>query len=278
MSGRATRRRTTGSDPGRLREIHHRLKAAYGPLDPPRRLDPLEELILTILSQNTSDVNRDRAYAALRQRYPTWDALARAREAGVVAAIRVGGLANTKAPRILTVLREIGHREGGFDLSWMRRASDEEVSTYLASLPGVGPKTVACVLAFSLDRPALPVDTHVHRVATRLGLLGPKVTSARAHAELAARVPPSLRLPLHVGLIRHGRSICRAGRPRCEACVLQDLCPTAPVFLKSPTGSARTAQGRRARTPKIRDKERRGSGTPRIGQARPGPAGEVTFR
>jgi len=224
-------RRLDPPDPATIREIHRRLKRAHGPLDPPRRLDPLEELVLTILSQNTSDVNRDRAWAALRARFPTWEALAAAHPSQVATAIRPGGLANTKAPRILAVLREIRAREGGFDLEWMREGSAEEVAEYLLSLPGVGPKTAACVLAFSLDRPALPVDTHVYRVATRLGFLAPGTSAAKAHAALAGLVPPRLRVPMHVGLIQHGRTICKAGRPLCEQCPLRDLCPTAPLYL-----------------------------------------------
>jgi endonuclease III len=218
-------------DPALIRELHSRLDRAHGSLDPPRRLDPLEELILTILSQNTSDVNRDRAYEALRRRYPTWEELAAAPESGVVEAIRPGGLANTKAPRILRVLRELRDREGRLDLSWMREAPDDEVVGYLTSLPGVGRKTAACVLAFALERPALPVDTHVHRVATRLGLLTEGTSADRAHDLLEALVPPDMRVSMHVGLIRHGRAVCRAARPRCEACPLRDLCPSAAMFL-----------------------------------------------
>ena len=184
-----------------------------------------------MLSQNTSDVNRDRAYSAMRRRFPTWKDLAAARPREVVAAIRVGGLANTKAPRILAVVREIRRREGGFDLTWMHDATDQEVVDYLLSLPGVGPKTAACVLAFSLDRSVIPVDTHVHRVATRLGFLPPRTPSARAHRVLGDLIPPSLRVPMHVGLIRHGREICKAGRPHCELCTLKDSCPTAPLYL-----------------------------------------------
>jgi endonuclease-3 len=206
-------------------------------------LDPLEELVVTILSQNTSDTNRDRAYQAMRARYPTWEALARARPRDLVRAIRVGGLANTKAPRILAVLREIREREGGFDLSWMRSASDHEVEEYLTSLPGVGPKTAACVLAFSLDRPALPVDTHVYRVASRLGLLPPGASAKAAHGLLRDLVPAKLRVEFHVGLIRHGRTICKAGRPRCEQCPIQDICPTAPIYLSD----ALEPGGRRSR-------------------------------
>ncbi|MBI2238435.1 MAG: endonuclease III [Actinobacteria bacterium] len=223
----------TGPDRRVVRTVHRRLAKRFGPLEAPRRTDPLEELILTVLSQNTSDANSFRAYGALRDRFPTWDALAVARPSAVAAAIRSGGLANVKAPRILAMLREIRKREGRFDLSWMRRASDAEVSGYLRSLPGVGPKTVAVVLAFSLGRPAMPVDTHVHRVAGRLGWLPPKTTAEKAHEILERLTPEPIRIELHVGLITLGREICKAGRPRCEECPLMDLCPTAPLVLGS---------------------------------------------
>lgn len=225
-----------------MREVHRRLVRAFGPLDPPRRRDPIEELILTVLSQNTSDVNRDRAFAALRERFPTWEVLAEARPEEVADAIRPGGLANTKAPRLLAILREIRQREGSLDLGWLRDALDEEVRTYLMSLPGVGPKTAACVLAFSLGRPALPVDTHVFRVAGRLEYLPSRATTGAAHAILEDLVPPKLRVTMHVGLIRLGREICKAGRPLCEECPLRDLCPTAPLFLGA----------QRVRTPRAR--------------------------
>ncbi len=215
-----------------VREIYGRLVRRFGPLDPPRRLDPLEELILTVLSQNTSDVNRDRAYAAMRRTYPSWEALAGADPADLAAAIRPGGLSNIKSPRILAILGEIREREGGsLDLSWMKRASSERVRHYLLSLPGVGPKTAACVLAFSLGRPALPVDTHVHRVARRLGFIDERTDAARAHAVMEELVPARLRVRMHVGLIRLGRTVCKPGRPSCEVCPVQDLCPTAPVVL-----------------------------------------------
>jgi endonuclease-3 len=216
----------------RVRQIVARLERALGPLEPPRRWDPLEELILTVLSQNTSDLNSERAFAALRERWPTWEALAVAPEPELVDAIRPGGLANTKAPRILAILRTIADREdGAIDLSWMHSATDAAVGEYLLSLPGVGPKTAACVLAFSLERDAIPVDTHVHRVARRLGFYDERTDAAAAHRVLEQAVPPKLRVPLHVGLIRLGRQICRPGRPLCEECPLNDLCPTAPIYL-----------------------------------------------
>jgi endonuclease III len=191
----------------------------------------MEELILTILSQNTSDVNSGRAFEALRARYPTWGDLAGANERELADVIRPGGLANTKAPRILSILAEIAERqEGSLDLAWMRDASTSRVEEFLTSLPGVGPKTAACVLAFSLGRPALPVDTHVHRVAKRLGFFDGRTDAAQAHRVLEAAVPPRLRVEMHVGMIRLGREICRPARPLCEICPLQDLCPTAPSY------------------------------------------------
>ena len=218
--------------PPDVREVHRRLRARFGPLDAPLQREPLEELVLTILSQNTNDVNRDRAFAAMRSRYPTWEVLASASPGDLAEAIKPGGLSNIKAPRILAVLHEIRDREGGsLDLGWMRTAHSNRVLAYLTSLPGVGPKTAACVLAFSLRRPVIPVDTHVFRVAGRLGLLPPRTDPERAHAVLEAAVPPRLRVSLHVGMIRLGREICRAGRPQCERCPLQDLCPTAPTIL-----------------------------------------------
>jgi endonuclease-3 len=226
-------RRGRQPSPATVREIYRCLRDRFGLLDPPRRRDPLEELVVTVLSQNSSDVNRDRAYAAMRRRFPTWEALAEADPVDLAGAIRPGGLANIKAPRLLAVLREIGERESGsLDLSWMRGATPAKVRDYLTSLPGVGPKTAACVLAFSLGRAALPVDTHVFRVARRLGFLDQRTDAARAHAVMEAAVPPALRIRMHVGLIRLGREICRAGRPRCEVCPLQDLCPTSPSILK----------------------------------------------
>ncbi|HYV00806.1 MAG TPA: endonuclease III [Actinomycetota bacterium] len=205
----------------------------------------MEELVLTVLSQNTSDVNSERAYAALRERYPTWDSLSQADERDLAEAIRPGGLARIKAPRILAILAAIRDRQGGsLDLEWMRTAATPRVRDYLLSLPGVGPKTAACVLAFSLGRAALPVDTHVHRVAGRLGFFDERTTAADAHGVMEAEVPAGLRVRMHVGMIRLGRTICRAGRPLCSACSLQDLCPTAPWVLgRAPRGDSSQTRG-----------------------------------
>jgi endonuclease-3 len=218
-------------DRRRIRALLRRLERRFGPLVPPRRTDPLDELILTVLSQHTSDVNADRAFAALRAAFPTWHDVVRASSVAVADAIRSGGLANTKAPRIQAILLAVREREGRYDLSRLRGLGDPEVAAYLSTLPGVGPKTAAVVMAFALGRDALPVDTHVHRVATRLGLIAERTTAARAHHLLAELVPAEVRVPLHVGLIRLGREICKAGRPRCERCPVFELCPTGPVVL-----------------------------------------------
>jgi endonuclease-3 len=214
----------------RLRAIAARLRRAYGVPPAPRHLPPIDELVLTILSQNTSDVNRDRAYADLRGRYPTWTAVMRAPTRSIAAAIRRGGLGVTKAPRIKATLRSLA--EQGVALDAPRALADrrdEDLWEMLVGLPGVGPKTAACVLLFSLDRSYFPVDTHVHRVSARLGLTGERATAVQAQAALQAEVPPELVYELHMGLIRHGRAVCVARRPLCSQCVLADLCPRMGV-------------------------------------------------
>jgi endonuclease III len=214
-----------------VRAIHRRLEKRFGSLAPPRSSDPLEELILTVLSQHTSDVNAVRAFGALRARFPTWDGVVRARTATVANAIRPGGLANVKAPRIQAILRAIHERGGRYDLSFLEDMSDAEARGYLSTLNGVGPKTAAIVLAFSLGRNALAVDTHVHRVARRLDLVPTQASAEKAQVMLNELVPPELRVAMHVGLIRLGREICTARRPRCPICPLNDICPTGRANL-----------------------------------------------
>ena len=217
--------------PRRVRAVLNRLRKRYGELEPPRSVDPLQELILTVLSQHTSDLNAERAFAQLCEAFPTWDAVVATGATTVADAIRSGGLANSKSPRIQAILRQVREREGRFDLSGLRTMSDAEARDYLTSLPGVGPKTAAVVLSFALGRDTIPVDTHVHRVSKRLGLVPPNSTAEKADRLLHDLVPDGLRTPLHVALIRLGREICKAPIPRCRECPLKDLCPTAPRYL-----------------------------------------------
>jgi endonuclease-3 len=212
-----------------LRALARRLAHAYGAPPAPRHLPPLEELVLTVLSQHTSDTNRDRAYADLRRRFPAWDDVADAPLPALARAIRRGGLGPTKAARIRAILREI--RDGGVPLDErvFTAMPDQDLWDTLVGLPGVGPKTAACVLLFSLDRPYFPVDTHVHRVAIRLGLVPPRSDAVATQAAFQESVPEDDMYALHMNLIRHGREICTAQRPRCTACVLRDLCPRIGV-------------------------------------------------
>lgn len=215
--------------PARLRQIARRLRRAYGAPPAPRRLPPLDELVLTILSQNTNDTNRDRAYADLRAKLPAWEDVADAPLPVIERAIRSGGLAPTKAPRIRAVLRALRGRGIALDDQALRRIRHDRLFDLLVGLPGVGPKTAACVLLFSLDRPYFPVDTHVHRVAIRLGLVPPRSTAVQAQAQLQAALAPAEMYEAHMNLIRHGRHVCVALRPICSQCVLNDLCPRVGV-------------------------------------------------
>lgn len=216
-------------DRRRLLAIARRLAGAYGTPPPPRHLPPLAELVLTVLSQHTSDTNRDRAYADLRRRFPTWDEVADAPLPALARAIRRGGLGPTKAVRIRAMLRAI--RESGVPLDdrAFTRVPDQQLWETLMALPGVGPKTAACVLLFSLDRPYFPVDTHVHRVAIRLGLVPPRSDAVATQAAFQKSLREEEMYPLHMNLIRHGREVCTAQRPRCSECVLRDLCPRVGV-------------------------------------------------
>jgi endonuclease-3 len=208
----------------KILEIHHRLSARYG--EPQRASDKgaVAQLVNTILSQNTNDRNRDLAYEALRERFPTWEAVRDAPEEEVIEAIRPAGLAPSKGPRIQGALREITRTQGEITLDFLREVSLEEAREWLLAIKGVGPKTAAIVLLFALERPAFPVDTHVHRVSRRLGLIPPETSREKAHTLLEARVPEELYYPFHIELIHHGREICRARSPEHAACELQDLC------------------------------------------------------
>ena len=207
------------------REVHRRLLQAYGQPVWRRPLPPLDELVSTILSQNTNDLNRDRAFTALRQRFPTWEAVRDARPQAVIRAIRGAGLANQKGPRIQAVLRAITQERGSLDLRFLRRMPADQARGRLLRFKGVGPKTAAIVLLFSLGKPAFPVDTHILRVSSRLGLRPERMTAEVAHEHLAGLFPAEAYAAAHLNLIRLGREVCQARRPRCEVCVLNDLCP-----------------------------------------------------
>lgn len=194
-----------------------------------RRREALDSLIATVLSQNTSDINSGRAFAALKARFPDWEQVLTARPRQIAAAIRSGGLADIKSVRIKRILQQIEQDQGRLDLSVLGRLPVEEARDYLVSLPGIGKKTAAVVLLFALGKPIFPVDTHVLRVSKRLGLIPPKTTMDRAHDIFDAMLKPDQMLPLHLGLIRHGREVCLAARPRCHLCVLSELCPRVGV-------------------------------------------------
>lgn len=185
---------------------------------------PLDELIGTILSQATADVNTARAYAELTARFPTWEAVMDAPPEAVSAAIRSAGLSQIKGPRIQNALRHIQRERGELSLDFLAEMPLDEALAWLMRIDGVGPKTAAIVMLFSLGRPAFPVDTHVHRVAGRLGLIPPRTSANKAHDLLAALGPPESYYPLHINLIHHGREICHARNPYCHLCPLQDLC------------------------------------------------------
>jgi endonuclease-3 len=205
--------------------IHQRLIRERGEHLYLQRLDPVAELVSTILSQNTNDRNRDRAFDRLCDRFPTWDRVRDSALEEIVEAIRPAGLAQTKGPRIQSALRRITEERGAITLDFLQNLPLEEARSWLTSLDGVGPKTAAIVLLFSFNRPAFPVDTHVHRVSKRLGLIPPKTSREKAHPLLEKLLPPETYYSFHLNLIQHGREICHARSPKCEQCPLLDLCP-----------------------------------------------------
>jgi endonuclease-3 len=208
----------------RTRRVHAALLAAYGEPTWRSEMPAIDELVSTILSQSTSDLNRDRAFEALRARFPTWEAVRDAPEAEVVDAIRVAGLANQKGPRLQAVLRDITAERGSLDLEFLADWPVDEARAWLTKFKGVGPKTAAIVLLFSLGRPAFPVDTHVHRVTGRLGLRPEKLSADDSHPYFEALLPPDTYYAAHLNLIRHGREVCHARGPECGRCVLQAQC------------------------------------------------------
>ena len=207
--------------------IVERLAPVYGmPVHTPHG-DAVAELVLTVLSQNTADTNSGRAFIAMMNHYPSWAAIRDAPNRELVATIERGGLANQKAPRIQAILRAVGEQSPDWDLRFLQAMPIAEARAWLRALPGVGPKTAACVLLFAFGIPALPVDTHVERVSKRLGLIAAKTPADRAHGLLESVVPPAEYYQFHMLLIKHGRRTCHARTPSCFRCPLQPDCPAA---------------------------------------------------
>lgn len=217
----------TGPDPSlkaKAQSVHERLLEVYGQPEWRPHLDPISEVVSTILSQNTSDVNRDRAFERLRARFATWEEVRDGSVEAIEDAIRPAGLAQQKAPRIKGALHFITQERGELSLDFLKEMPVDEAKAWLTQIKGIGPKTAAIILLFSLGMSAFPVDTHVHRVTGRLGLIGPKVSAEKAHDLLEVLMPPDWYYPFHLNVIRHGREICHARNPKCEICSLQDLC------------------------------------------------------
>lgn len=203
--------------------IHKRLLAEYGtPVW--TQQDGVSELVATILSQNTNDGNRDLAYARLRARFPSWEAVRDASTDAVIEAIRPAGLANQKGPRIQAALARITEARGSLTLDFLADMPLDEARAWLTAINGIGPKTAAIVLLFCYGHRAFPVDTHVHRVTGRLGLRPEKASADETHGLMEALCPDGAEGPFHINLIRHGRQICHARNPRCEACCLRREC------------------------------------------------------
>jgi endonuclease-3 len=217
----------------KISEIMGLLRKEYGSITWRSRTNPLSELILTILSQNTSDHNSRRAFDSLLKRFGSWEAVAEGDAEDIAEAIKLGGLAQVKAPRIKLILQQIQAQRGSLDLTFLKKMPVAETKAWLQGLPGVGPKTAACVLLFSLGKPVLPVDTHIHRVAKRLGLIDSRVSAEKAHEILGEMVPARDVYQFHIHMIGHGRRVCKAQRPRCRECVLLKVCPTGQALLEA---------------------------------------------
>ncbi len=205
-------------------EVHRRLLAAYGEPPPPSHRDPVSALVLTILSQNTNDRLRDMAFRRLREALPSWDQVRDAPVEAIGETIQVAGLWKQKATRIKEALQRITAERGALTLDFLRELPAEEARRYLLTFNGVGPKTAAIILLFTLNMPAFPVDTHVHRVTRRVGLIPDGAGREKAHELLEALLPPEIYYAFHINIIRHGRTVCAARRPRCAECALRDLC------------------------------------------------------
>jgi endonuclease-3 len=207
-----------------VREVFSRLQQAYGTPNWRRHYDPMDELVLTFLSQNTNDVNSGRAFDALKARYPSWQAVMDAPVNELAETIRSGGLSQQKAPRIQAALRRIQAERGQFSIDFLAALPVDEAMLWLRSFHGIGHKTASIILLFCFNKPAFPVDTHVGRVTRRLGLADPKDSEEKIKGIWESLVPEAWYYPLHLNLIRHGREVCQARRPRCPECALREVC------------------------------------------------------
>jgi endonuclease-3 len=210
-----------------INQVIKLLEQEYGPRQWRPNRDPVDVLIETILSQNTSDANSGRAFASLEANFDSWESVASAPAESIAEVIKCGGLSQIKAVRIKQVLQQIEREQGHITLDSLKSRTMAEAEDYLMRLPGVGHKTASCVLLFSLGKPSLPVDTHVFRVAKRLGLIGSKVTIDKAPGLLQRQIRPSKVYQFHVHMIEHGRRVCHAGKPSCCRCILKGICPAA---------------------------------------------------
>lgn len=211
------------------KETYRRLRDFFGPADWRPPLSAIDELVSTILSQSTTDLNRDRAFERLKARFGTWEAVRDGDVVEIEAAIRVAGLGRQKAPRIKAALQFISAERGELSLDFLRDMPVDDARAWLTQIHGVGIKTASIILLFALGMPAFPVDTHVHRTTGRIGLIPPKTSAKKAHHILEAALPPEVYLDGHLQFIRLGREICRARTPNCAACPLQKQCPSAKL-------------------------------------------------
>lgn len=211
-------------DRRRLAQVRERLRHRFGTPTWHVELPAVDELVCTILSQNTNDINRDKAFKELKERYPTWETVRDADPAELQYVIRIAGLANQKGPNIQAALRDITAERGEIDLDWLKEKSAEEARRWLVNLRGVGPKTASIVMVFSLGMPAFPVDTHIYRVTGRIGLRPRNLDIAKTHAYMEQIAEPDAFGSLHLNLIDLGREICQARKPKCAICPIRDLC------------------------------------------------------
>ena len=209
--------------------VIERLAAIYGVFEQTPRYDALDELIFTVLTQHTSDLNAERAFDRLRATIPTWQEVMIADQETIAEAIFHGGMSNQKSERIKAILATILEKHGALEIDFLKAYELEQARKWLMDLPGVGPKTAAVVMAFALGMPAFPVDTHIHRLSKRLGFIDEKTSADDAHAIMESIVEPDLRFQLHMQLITHGRQVCKARRPLCAECPLSLECPSSEV-------------------------------------------------